>query len=117
MKELYITWAETRRLNGMDSYNRPSRFLRELPAEVLEAVRAGSTALQTVRSFQSSSHAATLTEGEALHIGQRVSHRSFGEGVVLQCEGVGERARIRVNFRGSGSKWLILGLANLQPVD
>lgn len=117
MKELYITWAETRRLNGMDSYNRPSRFLRELPAEVLEAVRAGGTALQTVRSFQSSSHAATLTEGEALHIGQRVSHRSFGEGVVLQCEGVGERARIRVNFRGSGSKWLILGLANLQPVD
>jgi len=117
MKELYITWAETRRLNGMDSYNRPSRFLRELPAEVLEEVRAGGTVLQSVRSFQSSGDTAAPATGEALHIGQRVSHRSFGEGVVLQCEGVGERARIQVNFRGSGSKWLILGLANLQPVD
>jgi DNA helicase-2/ATP-dependent DNA helicase PcrA len=117
MKELYITWAETRRLNGMDSYNRPSRFLRELPAEVLEEVRAGGTVLQSVRSFQTSGHATAPTHGESLHIGQRVSHRTFGEGVVLQCEGVGERARIQVNFRGSGSKWLILGLANLQPVD
>ena len=52
-----------------------------------------------------------------LRMGQRVLHAKFGEGVVLQSEGSGERARIQVNFADAGAKWLMLGYANLQALD
>lgn len=118
MKELYITYAETRRLNGTDNYNRPSRFLRELPSEVLEEVRLGGNLVQPAWSgVRGGSLSVTPVAGQGLHVGQRVMHARFGEGVVLQCEGAGERARVQVNFSSGGSKWLILGMANLQPVD
>jgi len=44
-------------------------------------------------------------------------HGKFGEGVVLQAEGHGERARVQVNFGRDGAKWLMLGFAKLQPLD
>ena len=53
----------------------------------------------------------------ALRIGQRVLHGKFGEGVVLQSEGHGERGRVQVNFARDGSKWLMLGYAKLEPLD
>ena len=53
----------------------------------------------------------------ALRIGQRVQHGKFGEGVVMQCEGGGDRTRVEINFAGVGPKWLMLGYANLQPLD
>ena len=52
-----------------------------------------------------------------MRMGQRVMHAKFGEGVVLQAEGSGERARVQVNFAGAGAKWLMLGYANLQALD
>ncbi len=57
------------------------------------------------------------SEEGALRIGQRVGHAKFGEGVVLQCEGQGERTRVQVNFARAGAKWLMLGYAKLQPLD
>ena len=50
-------------------------------------------------------------------MGQRVAHAKFGEGVVVQCEGNGERARIQVNFSDAGAKWLMMGYANLETLD
>ena len=55
--------------------------------------------------------------GAGLAMGQRVLHQKFGEGVVLQCEGSGERARVQVNFEDQGAKWLMLGYANLETLD
>ena len=52
-----------------------------------------------------------------LRMGQRVRHAKFGEGVVLQSEGSGERARIQINFADVGAKWLMVGYANLQALD
>lgn len=53
-------------------------------------------------------------EVPSFQAGQRVSHPTFGMGVVLQCEGHGERARVRVEFP-SGRKWLMLDIAHIQP--
>ena len=53
----------------------------------------------------------------ALRIGQRVRHGKFGKGIVLQIEGNGERARIEVNFRKEGTKWLMVGYAKLETLD
>jgi DNA helicase-2/ATP-dependent DNA helicase PcrA len=51
-----------------------------------------------------------------LKLGQRVRHQKFGDGVVLGLEGQGTNARVQVNFERQGSKWLMLGYANLEVV-
>jgi len=49
-------------------------------------------------------------------LGQRVSHAIFGDGIVVNYEGSGPKARVQVNFDAEGSKWLVVGYANLQSL-
>ncbi|MEZ5570595.1 MAG: DNA helicase II [Halioglobus sp.] len=109
MEKLVITYAESRRLHGSESYNTPSRFVREIPPQLLQEVRLRGTIAQPV---------STLTHARVpdteLSLGQRVYHQVFGEGVVLNFEGRGSSARVEVNFDTEGGKWLVLQYANLQ---
>ena len=120
MRELYLTYAETRRLHGKDSYNRPSRFLREIPQELLQEIRvSGRGQLQFSAAPTSSGSSSLLSDTpgvDGLAMGQRVLHGKYGEGVVLQFEGAGERAKVQVNF-SDGAKWLMVSYANLQILD
>ena len=108
-RELYMSYAEQRRLHGMDNYGAPSRFLRELPVDVVEEIRPR---VQVSRPYGAvaASHVPSAPAG--LRLGQRVRHPTFGEGVVLDSEGDGPQARVQVNFR-EGSKWLVVAYANL----
>ena len=115
MQTLYLTHAETRRLHGTDTYNRPSRFLLEIPADLVHEVRMGGAVQRPYGRLAEDGTVGGMEGG--LRMGQRVLHAKFGEGVVLQAEGSGERARVQVNFAGAGAKWLMLGYANLQPLD
>ncbi|NKC00433.1 MAG: DNA helicase II [Pseudomonadales bacterium] len=116
MKELYLTYAETRRLHGQDSYNRPSRFLLEIPQELVSEVRMNGA---VERPFTSPSEGSLFAEENefGFRIGQGVLHGKYGEGVIIQMEGSGDRAKVEVNFPGVGAKWLMVGYANLQAVD
>jgi len=116
MQELYLTYAETRRLHGQDSYNRPSRFLLEVPQDLIQEVRMNG-AVQRPYTDPAGSTLFEESESLGLRMGQRVAHAKYGEGVILQIEGGGERAKVEVNFPGVGSKWLMVGYANLQPLD
>lgn len=109
MQKLTITYAECRRLHGSESYNSPSRFVREIPAELLQEVRLHGTISQPVSSMTQ----AQVPDTD-LALGQRVYHQVFGEGTVLNFEGRGASARVEVNFDDEGSKWLVLQYANLQ---
>jgi DNA helicase-2/ATP-dependent DNA helicase PcrA len=104
MKNLYITYAEVRRLHGKEAYHRPSRFLQEIPAEFLEEVRLKT---KVASPFADSRPVMQTTKQEGIGIGQRVTHHQFGDGIVLQYEGRGEHARIQVRFEKAGTKWLI----------
>ncbi|GAB6066855.1 DNA helicase II [Methylothermus subterraneus] len=105
MEQLYLTYAECRRLYGREVYPRPSRFVREIPPAHLEEVR--STRLR--------SSPKTAGLGEALElVGRRVAHAVFGQGEVLQCEGEGQNARVQVRFDRAGTKWLMLSYAKLE---
>lgn len=142
MRQLYLIYAEQRRLHGIDAYGIPSRFIKEIPEEFLEEVRprvSGTRAGQGFgRGFGSgfrSSHngqsgtrqagqsgmgrgAAGLREeppAPGIRLGARVRHAKFGAGVVVNIEGQGPHARVQVNFEGQGSKWLMLQYANLTP--
>jgi DNA helicase-2/ATP-dependent DNA helicase PcrA len=121
MRRLYLTYAEQRRMHGVDSYGTPSRFIAEIPAELLEEVRPR---VQVSRPSYVPSRATTPARGQrflddapgGLRLGQRVRHQKFGDGVVLGMEGQGSNARIQVNFERQGTKWLMLGYANLEIV-
>ena len=114
MEKLYITYAENRRLYGQEKYHTPSRFIREIPADCIEEVRLKSTISRPVhnRFNQVASHASFDNTG--FQLGERVMHRKFGEGIVLNYEGSGEHARIQVNFDDFGTKWLVLAYAKLE---
>ncbi len=113
MRELYITYAETRRLHGKEEYAKPSRFLSEIPNELMQEVRMRR---QVAAPVSKPRFAASLDTTAEFTLGQQVSHSKFGEGVVLNYEGSGSNARIQVEFMEHGSKWLIAGYANLQKI-
>ena len=115
MRQLYITYAEQRRLYGVDTYGQPSRFIGEFPPDLIEEIRPR---LQVSRPVFVK-HSAALEEAPAagMRMGSRVRHSKFGDGVVLNFEGNGPHARIQVNFERQGTKWLMLSYANLVRVE
>ena len=113
MQQLYLTYAESRRIHGSDNRPLPSRFLREIPAELIQEVRARSGVTRPIHT-----PTADLSDpSSGYRLGQRVLHPKFGEGVVLNAEGQGGSARVHVNFESAGAKWLVLAYANLQPLS
>lgn len=113
-KKLYMTMAEQRRLHGRDQYNPPSKFVAELPTELLEEIRPRMQVSMPVYRPEQSYVQEEYDSG--ISIGQMVQHGKFGVGVVLDQEGRGKQARVQVNFQDAGSKWLVLAYANLSPV-
>jgi DNA helicase-2/ATP-dependent DNA helicase PcrA len=110
-KELYLTHAEQRRLHGEQKYSIPSRFLREIPAELVEEVRPAMVVSRPI--YRRTESLSTAIAG-GLRLGQRVRHGKFGEGVVLRSSGSGAHTQVEVNFEGSGTKWLVVAYANLE---
>ena len=109
-EKLYLSYAEQRRLHGIETFATPSRFLREIPKELIEEVRPS---LRVSRPVYTPSLRESVLEG-GIRLGQRVRHRKFGEGVVLNTEGSGSHARVQVNFEGAGTKWLVVAYASLE---
>ena len=111
-KRLVLSYAESRRLYGKETYPRPSRFLREIPRELLMEIRVkGSSSPTSNYGGQNISPSTSLSNG--YRIGQQVSHAKFGTGVILNSEGEGNQARVQINFQSAGVKWLMLAYANL----
>lgn len=122
MQKLYLTYAEARRMHGQDNYNRPSRFIQEIPIELIEEVRLNATISRPMAAVdrrdvnQFNNHVEETSDTPAIFVGQAVRHPIFGVGVVLNCEGSGPRARVHVNFDDEGTKWLVVGFAKLEPI-
>ena len=112
-KTLTLTYTEHRRLHGSDYYPQPSRFISEIPAELLSEIRLGGSVTESLFRKKNTK---SISEDGKLTLGQRVLHTKFGEGVILNLEGNGSSARIQVNFEKAGSKWLVASYANLQLI-
>jgi DNA helicase-2/ATP-dependent DNA helicase PcrA len=113
MQILYLTYAEQRRLHGVDSFGIPSRFLHEFPQELIEEVRPQ---VKVSRPMQAGRFAVQEPAPAGVRLGQRVRHSKFGDGVILNYEGQGSHARVQVNFEHAGTKWLVMAYANLQAL-
>ncbi len=112
MQKLVLTYAENRRVYGKESFNAPSRFIREIPAGLVHEVRM-KAAVQRPATYLAQDDAPNEF---GIQLGQMVRHHVFGEGVVLNIEGRGAATRVQVNFANEGSKWIMLQYAKLEPV-
>ncbi len=112
-ERIILSYAEMRRQYGRAERHLPSRFLKELPTELLE--KTGNAQLVKKPMFNRNSMAAESALLSGFNLGQEVSHATFGSGVILAVEGSGENIRIEVKFEDS-SKWLVLKYAKLTPL-
>jgi DNA helicase-2/ATP-dependent DNA helicase PcrA len=140
-ERLYLTHAWSRMLFGATDYYPPSRFLAEIPEELVRALgdertarRAGaerhreavvSAAISAGRTHGGDDTRPRTTpvttgargaERAGLRIGDDVTHEKFGEGVVLELFGDGDKTEAVVNFRDAGEKRLLLAWAPLHKV-
>jgi DNA helicase-2/ATP-dependent DNA helicase PcrA len=114
MRKLYLTYAEKRAFAGLSGVNRPSRFIDEIPSNLIECVNMNA---KIHVPSQEAPKRNKLQDDFPFRFGQRVVHKRFGEGVILSGDGQGETARVQVNFAREGKKWLVLAYAKLEPVE
>ena len=107
---LYLTSAASRSLYGEARTSFPSRFLREIPADL--TVSAARAEPQNIRPPQAA--AAVRRESQSYSEGERVSHPKWGLGVVVSVKGAGDNAILSVAFPGLGIKQLAVAYAVLK---
>ncbi|PPT41631.1 DNA helicase II [Xanthomonas arboricola] len=116
-QKLVLCYAESRRIHGQDNYNVPSRFLREIPRELLHEVRPKVQVSRTASlGAARGGPVHGVVEAAPIKLGANVEHPKFGSGVVVDYEGAGAHARVQVQFDDVGAKWLVMAYANLTLV-
>lgn len=112
MQKLYLTYAQNRKVYGAESFRRPSTFLLEVPKNLIEEVQPLISFIYPQFNSDNKS-TSNISNDTGLQLGQRVSHKKFGEGYILNFEGSGEYARVQVKFDRFGTKWLVAAYAGL----
>ncbi len=115
-RRLYLSHAQSRMLHGQIRYGLPSRFLNELPEQVLLHLnRRSEPAYSSGYSTPAPMPRSRLESGNdtGYKVGQSVAHAKFGTGIIIDFEGRGPDARVQVKFRDAGTKWLALAYAKL----
>jgi DNA helicase II / ATP-dependent DNA helicase PcrA len=131
-KRLHISYAQMRMLHGQTRYNVPSRFLDEIPQELMKWLSAKPKNLLDASPHQSlgdhSTHSFTSQPPNAIRnyesnrsdsgfrVGQQVMHAKFGQGVIINADGSGKNIQVEVNFAEHGIKRLALEYAKLTAV-
>jgi DNA helicase-2/ATP-dependent DNA helicase PcrA len=122
-QRLYISRAEYRSTWGAPNYNPPSRFLDEIPEDVIEWRNQSRTSVSP--SLIKKSRTATAPPPRAtgkksvameLAVGERVSHDTFGLGTVVSVAGAGDKAEATINFGQYGEKRLLLRYAPVEKL-
>ncbi|MFA7242850.1 MAG: UvrD-helicase domain-containing protein [Sulfuricellaceae bacterium] len=115
-RRLYLSYAQSRMLHGQFRYGVVSRFLGEIPAQLQKLVNTrrahAAPPADSGRNIPPKPARHSLP-GLPWHVGQNVTHPKFGAGVIVNCEGGGNEARVEVKFRDNGTKWLSLEYAKL----
>jgi DNA helicase II / ATP-dependent DNA helicase PcrA len=117
---LYLSHAQTRMLHGQTRYNIPSRFLEEIPQQLMKWLTPRFTRQKAFANDFASRRAEPMVKKPVVRdvggfrIGQNVTHAKFGTGVIIDAEGHGNDARVQVNFGDQGVKWLAVSVAKLK---
>ena len=127
-QRLYVTRSVMRSAWGAPAFNPPSRFLEEIPAEVVDWRReepVGRSPLSGGYGSSPSSSSAALRLGDrivgggtvvSLIAGERVTHQKFGLGTVVSTSGSGDKAEATIDFGSAGIKRLLLRYAPVEKL-
>lgn len=127
---LYLSCSRSRTLFGKTSYNRPSRFLSELPDELVEeketkrpefsgsaGISIGEKRRSDMEKSRQISTMPHMTEDKKEYtIGMRVKHRTFGEGMILNTRPMGSDTLLEIAFDTVGTKKIMANYANLSII-
>lgn len=114
---LYLTRAEYRSAWGSPNYNPASRFLDEIPEQLIEwRTRAFSAKPKFVSAPPPRATGKKSSITISLAPGDRVSHDTFGLGTVVKISGDGDRAEATINFGQLGEKRLLLRYAPVEKL-
>lgn len=121
-QRLYLTRAESRSSWGAPNFNPPSRFLEEIPEDLIawRNTSLSPSRISTRRNFQAPPRPASATGKKSapmeLTVGERVVHDTFGMGSVISLSGEGDRAEATINFGTYGHKRLLLRYAPVEKL-
>ncbi len=122
-QRLYLSHAQSRMLHGQVRYGIPSRFLDEIPKELLKHLNSKPVAksgygrdYNELPAMMSKQQSSTQKNAMPWKVGQQVAHSKFGNGVVVSYEGNANDMRVQVNFGREGLKWLALEFAKLTAI-
>ena len=132
-RRMYLSFTQSRMMHGQTRYNIPSRFLKEIPENLLKFLhpvqepadtgrlsgeknyRAGALISDSKPRMKGSASGILDSNNSKWSIGQNVLHAKFGEGIIVNCEGGVSDGRVQVKFSQYGIKWLSLEYAKLTP--
>jgi len=122
-RRLYLSFSQNRMLHGQTRYNIASRFVQEIPENLMQRVNTRLNVQSSAFSVENKDASVLGAQLPTLNsqpstpwrIGQNVLHPKFGAGVIVNAEGRGSDARVQVNFHKAGVKWLALEYAKLTP--
>jgi len=106
-KRLYLTSAEERLIFGESWYNGPSRFLEEIPSNLIKA----DMAAKDQEKIEINAPAEEIEY--SYNVGDAINHPKFGRGEILGLSGKGSELIIQVNFESAGEKLLMAKYAPL----
>ncbi|MGJ8618917.1 MAG: UvrD-helicase domain-containing protein [Methylophilaceae bacterium] len=121
-QRLYLSYAQSRMLHGKVRYGIASRFLDEIPEELIKRLNSKPAAKSRGFQYDEMPHVMTGHKSQAQKdampwkVGQSVAHAKFGNGVVVSYEGAANDMRVQVNFSNQGLKWLALEFAKLTAI-
>jgi DNA helicase II / ATP-dependent DNA helicase PcrA len=121
-QRLYLSYAQSRMLHGKVRYGIASRFLDEIPEELIKRLNSKPAATLSNYNYQEMPHVMTGHKSQEQKnampwkVGQSVAHAKFGNGVVVSYEGAANDMRVQVNFSHHGLKWLALEFAKLTAI-
>jgi len=112
-QRLFVSWSRSRLLYGMPTSNLSSRFLKEIPIDLVDPTEARDRDPQR----ESTGAPPRTLSGDEIEAGDPVEHDEWGRGVVRSVEGLGDRAEAVVHFPGRGEKRLLLSWAPLKKLQ
>ena len=113
-EKLILTYSENRRLRGLEKFNQPSRFIHEIPSTLVDTIIHPTLTITHPMSITITSTQKCIAGNTIYYIGQRVRHKRFGEGVIINYMRNSKYEHLQVEFDHFGSKWLVASYAKLE---
>ena len=129
-KQLYLTRARQRMLFGSTRFNQPSRFIREIPDDLLEVTgetvsrfsympsQSKKSSPSVTRGFTSSAQSFPTTEKctTVFNVGDTVVHKTYGDGIVLSAKPMGNDTLLEIAFTAAGTKKIMANYSKIEKV-